>query len=342
MKSYVSGKTRIDDSDVLELLHRGPTTSTAVAQALGVSRQAAHTRLKALVESGRVVREGEARATRYRLPTSDRWERSFPLAGLAEDEVLHQMAAEDDVVGCLTGETEGLVAYVVTELVNNAIDHSSGHQVRVSAEQRGTLLLLEIEDDGVGAFAHVRDALNLPSELAAVQEISKGKTTTAPEHHTGEGLFFTSKAVDFFRLASGAQAWIVDNRREDMAIAAVEPPLQGTFVSVEIDLSHVRSLATLFDEYTQDYEFAKTRTVVRLFAIGVRFVSRSEAKRLLHGLDRFREVVLDFRGVEGVGQGFADEVFRVWARAHPAVSLEAVNMNEAVAFMVERARRWET
>jgi hypothetical protein len=127
-----------------------------------------------------------------------------------------------------------------------------------------------------------------------------------------------------------------------MAIAAVEPPLQGTFVSVEIDLSHVRSLATLFDEYTQDYEFARTRTVVRLFAIGVRFVSRSEAKRLLHGLDRFREVVLDFRGVEGVGQGFADEVFRVWARAHPAVSLEAVNMNEAVAFMVERARRWET
>ena len=58
----------------------------------------------------------------------------------------------------------------------------------------------------------------------------------------------------------------------------------------------------LFDESTIDYAFAKTRTVVRLFVIGVRFVSRSEAKRLLHGLDRFREVVLDFRGVEGVGR----------------------------------------
>jgi hypothetical protein len=126
-----------------------------------------------------------------------------------------------------------------------------------------------------------------------------------------------------------------------MAVAAVEPPLQGTLASVEIDLADVRSLAALFDEYTLDYEFAKTRTVVRLFAIGVRFVSRSEAKRLLHGLDRFRAVVLDFRGVEGVGQGFADEVFRVWAGAHPAVSLESVNMNEPVAFMVERARRRE-
>lgn len=131
----------------------------------------------------------------------------------------------------------------------------------------------------------------------------------------------------------------MDNVREDMAVTAVEPPRQGTLASVEIDLANVRSLVTLIDEYTLDYAFAKTRTVVRLFAIGVRFVSRSEAKRLLHGLDRFREVVLDFRGVEGVGQGFADEVFRVWARAHPAVSLEPVYMNETVAFLVERARR---
>lgn len=331
----------IDDSDILDLLRRGPTTSTAVARALGISRQAAHARLKALVVSGRIVREGAARATRYRLPTAERWERRFPLAGLAEDRVLQQMVAEDATVGRLTGEAEALVAYVVTELVNNAIDHSSGNRVRVSAEQRGTLLLLEIEDDGVGVFAHVRDALGLPSELASVQELSKGKTTTAPEHHTGEGIFFTSKAVDLFYLASGTLAWIVDNRREDMAVTVVEPPRVGTLARLEIDLADIRSLAALFDEYTQEYEFAKTRTVVRLFAIGVRFVSRSEAKRLLHGLDRFREVVLDFRGVEGVGQGFADEVFRVWAGAHPAVSLEPENMNEAVAFMVERSRRRE-
>ncbi len=68
-------------------------------------------------------------------------------------------------------------------------------------------------------------------------------------------------------------------------------------------------------------------------------MSRSEAKRLIHGLERFREVVLDFSGVDAVGQGFADEVFRVWAGAHPEVLLDPTNMNEAVAFMVERARR---
>jgi hypothetical protein len=52
-----------------------------------------------------------------------------------------------------------------------------------------------------------------------------------------------------------------------------------------------------------------------LFSIGVRFVSRSEAKRLPRGLDRFAHVTLDFQGVVLVGQGFIDEVFRVWARS---------------------------
>lgn len=52
----------------------------------------------------------------------------------------------------------------------------------------------------------------------------------------------------------------------------------------------------------------------------------------------FSHVTLDFSGVDVVGQGFCDEVFRVFARAHPRVVLEPVGMNDAVAFMVGRAR----
>jgi len=55
--------------------------------------------------------------------------------------------------------------------------------------------------------------------------------------------------------------------------------------------------------------------------------------------ERFREVVIGFRGVELVGQGFADEVFRAWARQHPEVALIPVDMSAAIAFMVERAIR---
>ena len=54
------------------------------------------------------------------------------------------------------------------------------------------------------------------------------------------------------------------------------------------------------------------------------------------GLEKFREVILDFRSVEGVGQGFVDELFRVWATAHRDVRLVPQNMNAAVEFMVRR------
>jgi hypothetical protein len=66
-------------------------------------------------------------------------------------------------------------------------------------------------------------------------------------------------------------------------------------------------------------------------------VHGSEAKRLTCGLEKFTEVVVDFAGIRGVGQGFADEVFRAFASQHPKTRLVPVHMNEPVAFMVARA-----
>lgn len=77
--------------------------------------------------------------------------------------------------------------------------------------------------------------------------------------------------------------------------------------------------------------------VTRVHAFRTHLISRSEAKHLLAGLGSFEEVAIDFLGVEEIGQGFADEVFRVWARKHPKVRLKPVNMSEAVEFMVRRA-----
>ncbi len=46
---------------------------------------------------------------------------------------------------------------------------------------------------------------------------------------------------------------------------------------------------------------------------------------------QFKTVVLDFEGVAMVGQGFMDEVFRVFATAHPQVTLKPVSVTPAVA-----------
>ena len=232
-----------------------------------------------------------------------------------------------------------VLQYALTELVNNAIDHSGSPLVSVRVTQTGATVALEVRDEGVGIFDHIREKRGLESQLEALQELSKGKLTTMPSQHTGEGIFFTSKAVNRFEVESGTLRWIVDNRGDDMAVGELDSPGAGTTVRVEVDTDNARDLAQVFAEYTRDFEFVRTRTVVRLFAIGVEFVSRSEAKRLVRGLERFREVVLDFAGVRLVGQGFADEVFRVWATQHPEVTLIPTDMIEPVAFMVERAIR---
>jgi hypothetical protein len=64
---------------------------------------------------------------------------------------------------------------------------------------------------------------------------------------------------------------------------------------------------------------------------------RSEAKRLMASLERFEEVELDFHGVNLVGQGFADEVFRVWTRTHPGTRVTPVRMSPEIEPMIRGA-----
>ena len=66
-------------------------------------------------------------------------------------------------------------------------------------------------------------------------------------------------------------------------------------------------------------------------------ISRSQARRVLMRLDRFNTVVFNFENVEQVGQGFADEVFRVFARAHPGIELIPIDANPQVMAMIRRA-----
>ena len=309
-----------------------------IARVLGVTRQTAHRYLRQLVDEGELIIDGAGRGTRYRLK-AENLTRTYPTAGLEEDRVWADLSGPGSILGSLPVSAQATLHYALTELVNNSIDHSGAPEVMVTLSNEAPHVALEVIDEGVGIFTHIRDRTGLRSELEALQELSKGKTTTMPSRHTGEGIFFTSKAVHEFEIQSGTLRWLVDNRRNDMAVGELEPPVIGTLVRVEIDPNEVRDLAEVFAEFTDDLVFNKTRTVVRLFAIGTTFVSRSEAKRLVHGLEKFREVVLDFREVDLVGQGFADQIFRVWAREHPEVRLIPTDMNTGVEFMVERAIR---
>ena len=85
--------------------------------------------------------------------------------------------------------------------------------------------------------------------------------------------------------------------------------------------------------------FNKTEITVHLAQEYLDFpmVSRSLARRILSNIDKFKVVFLDFEIIETIGQGFADEIFRVFKNKHPEISVIPLNTNEEIDFMIKRA-----
>jgi STAS-like domain of unknown function (DUF4325) len=232
--------------------------------------------------------------------------------------------------------------YGFTEMLNNAKDHSQGSFIHVDIAKTAISTRMTIMDDGVGIFKKIQAALNLIDERHAVLELAKGKFTTDPAHHSGEGIFFTSRMFDYFRILSGdvffshnfgeIEDWIMEGDQKTDG--------RGTWVAMELCNHTSRTVEKVFDPFAPgegDYGFTKTVVPVRLAQLGNdKLVSRSQAKRLLARIELFKTVLFDFTGVETIGQAFADEVFRVFPQDHPNVELFPINYNSEVHRMIAR------
>lgn len=263
------------------------------------------------------------------------WSGTFPLRDL-DEAALWALPAGSLAID--QGSAAGRIGtYAFTEMVNNAIDHSGGTSVVAEVWSSEAELAFRVTDDGEGVFAHLRNGLKLENLLDAAGELTKGKRTTWSERHTGEGIFFTSKAVGVFRISANGFRMTVDNARADSALG-VSSVRVGSVIEVSIPVPSPHDLRSVFESFTNDAQrFTRTRPSVKLFGSGVTFVSRSEARRLMTAMEVFDDIDIDFAGVEDVGQGFVDEILRVWPSQHPTVRVTPINMNEAVEFMVRRA-----
>ncbi len=228
-------------------------------------------------------------------------------------------------------------------MVNNAIDHSGSDKIKVWCARNALYTQVWVSDDGEGIFNKIQKALQLYDPREAILELAKGKFTTDPENHSGEGIFFSSKVFDLFDIRSGSLHFMHDDGRDDLLI---ERPKNapGTLVVMRLMNNSKRTTKEIFDKFAapEEYTFAKTIVPVKLGQYeGEKLVSRSQAKRLIFRFEKFRTVILDFTGVEEIGQAFSDEVFRVFQKAHPETRLVPVNMTAAVKDMVARAKAGE-
>ncbi len=338
---------------ILFTLHKkGAVTTRQVADDLSVSRNYAHILLQELREEGTVLLIGKSNQARYVLASDARAVRNvkrairhkfFRLSNthLDEDAVFKRIEQETGIFLDAKENIHKIIRHGFTEMVNNAIDHSQSGQIEIDCRKTDTAITFVVRDFGIGIFNNVRDKFRLPGTLAAIQEILKGKATTDPAQHTGEGVFFTSKMGDVFVIDSYEKRLTVNNLLPDIFIAD-RKSLKGTRVSFSIHLTSQRDLRGIFDAFTgngdDEYMFDKTRVTVKLFQFGRDLPSRSEAKRVTMNLENFKVVELDFSGVDTIGQAFADEIFRVWQNHHTDISIDPTNMNENVEFMIQRAR----
>lgn len=330
----------MDDAtlDLLRLVAAdGKNVSARAASAFEISRQAASARLNKLLDAGLLTRTGRGAGVAYELATLKQVQHEFERQGLSEDRVW--LSLLQPVVADLPSNVKDIWQYGMTEMINNAIDHSGGKHVTVGL--RRTALTTEgfISDDGEGIFLRIQKALNLFDPRESILELAKGKFTTDPANHSGEGIFFTSKVFDEFQIQSGHLYFRHDDGMTDVLLE--EPrDVPGTVVRMVIANDSKRTSREVFDTFAvpEEFTFAKTIVPIRLAQYeGEKLVSRSQAKRLTMRFELFRTVILDFSEVEEIGQGFADEVFRVFQQAHPNTFLAPVKMNDAVKSMVSRA-----
>ena len=310
-----------------------------VATHFGISRQAANKHLIRLVKEGFLTAQGTTRNRQYSLVVLDENLIVVPLTDETAEDIVWRREV-GPLLSNIPKTALNIWHYGFTEMLNNAIDHSSGTEVTIKIERTARALRIILADDGEGIFRKIQKALALEDERHAVLELAKGKFTTDPDNHTGEGIFFTSRMFDKFAILSGNVYFSHESPGDEDWILGRSGEESGTAVFLQLHNDTQRTAKEIFDQFTADadYGFSKTIVPVDLVQYGdTSFISRSQAKRLLTRFDRFRTVILDFKGVEQVGQGFADEVFRVFARAHPAVHLVPINENTQVQAMIRRA-----
>jgi anti-sigma regulatory factor (Ser/Thr protein kinase) len=338
---------------IAEFIKRqGRISSREIAEKFEVSRQYANLVLRALIAEGRVIKLGGTRGAFYLsrgyaaghpdlMPSS--LQKRYANRDLDETQVFLELEDKFPRLKELTENIRSIFNFAFSEIFNNAIEHSRSRAIIVEAAVRDGFLSFIVSDSGVGVFRHIMKTKGLRSEMEAIQDLLKGKTTTMPKSHSGEGIFFTSKASDIFLLESFGYVLTVDNLNHDVTVRRTAASKRGTRAIFKIKIVSQRHLNDVFKRYANlngsgDYGFDKTEIRVKLFTAAGVHISRSQARRILTGLEKFKVILFDYSQVPLVGQAFADEIYRVFRERHPDIRLENENMSPGVRFMVERAK----
>ena len=167
-----------------------------------ISRQAVNKHILQLIGQKALIREGKNKGVCYFLHPQSKWNETFFITNnLAEDVIWRNKVKQR--LGQLPDNTLEIWNHGFSEMFNNAIDHSEGNVIQVTITKTAHLTKMNILDNGIGIFTKIKDTMDLLDERHAVVELTKGKLTTDPTRHSGEGIFFSSRMFDEYTILSG-------------------------------------------------------------------------------------------------------------------------------------------
>lgn len=126
---------------------------------------------------------------------------------------------------------------------------------------------------------------------------------------------------------------------EDTSNVDILMKQKGTIVMMVLSNCSRRNIDEVLNSFSDpDRGFFRTQLMIKNVIPNGDPVSRSQAKRLYNGFDKFEEVELDFDDIENIGQAFTHELFVVFSRNHPEIKLLVKNANQKVENMIKRVK----
>lgn len=313
--------------------------SSLTAKHFDVSRQSINRYLAILVKRGALSAEGNTKKRSYKLIPTIEQQFDFQVSSDLKEDTFWRTNILP-FLNDLKPNVLEICNFGFTEIMNNVIDHSESKVGNASLTLYANRVELRITDFGVGIFKKITDVFHLEDERLAVLELTKGKLTTDQTRHSGEGIFFTSKMFDHFSILSGTLFFTNSQLSEDYVLLQNDNDVKGTMITMIINKSSERTMNSVYAKYStvgNDLSFSRTHVPVTLARFGnEQLVSRSQAKRLLTRLEPFKEVFLDFKDVDSIGQAFADEIFRVYKNEHPDINFVWINTSLQIENMIKR------
>ena len=303
--------------------------SKIVAETFNISTNTVHIYLNELIKNEIIEKQQRGK---YQLVNKINEYTFIRSKGELTSDTLPYDICLDEKIKHLSDNVQRIWLYGLSEMVNNVIDHSTAEKMKLIVIQNYLKTSVLLIDDGIGIFKKIKDHFNLSNLDEAICELFKGKLTTDETNHSGEGIFFTSKLMDSFFILSDGKIFTT-SKFEDDNIIDMKTALNGTCVFMSLSNFTNKTTKEIFDQYSDDDGGFVTTKIPLKHIFDTAPVSRSQAKRICNRLEKFSEAILDFDGIEWMGQGFAHQIFVVFHNAHPNIALLPQNMNDSVASM---------